>query len=340
MRLRSFTAPTVAQAMRLVRAELGPDAIIVSTQAEGGGPARVTAAIEPAAPAGDPAPAGIAAGKAATEGSAEQALRAIRNGFEFHGVPAVLSQRLCGLAGDALDEGSAKGEPLWALAASLDRRFRFAPLANPGDRARAIALIGPPGAGKTTSVAKLAARAVLAGRRLTVISTDTVRAGGVEQLASVTRILKLEVQVAEDPGALADAVRAAAETGGVLIDTAGANPYDEGEMQRLKTLVTAAKIEGVLVLPAGGDPLEAAEAAAAFADAGASRLLVARLDAARRLGSVLTAVEAGKLAFSEVGTTPHIADGLKPLNPISLARLLLGELISDSQSQEPLKAVS
>ncbi|HYB09167.1 MAG TPA: hypothetical protein VEJ16_05825 [Alphaproteobacteria bacterium] len=342
MRLRSFTAPTLAQAMKLVREELGPDAIIVSTHATNkSAPARVTAAIEPAdesiAATGGASIHGPCARIGGFEKPADHAHRAVRDAFEFHGVPAILAQRLGGFAGDALNSGAAKGEPLLALAAALDRRFRFEPLLGSRGPRRPLILVGPPGAGKTVTVAKLAARAVLAGNRLTVITTDTIRAGGVEQLAAFTKILGVDIQVAEDAGALADAILAgtsgASKADVLLIDTAGVNPYDEGEIAHAKALVDAVDAAAIVVLSAGGDPLEAAEAAVAFAEIGAKRLVMTRIDAARRLASLLTAAEAGKLALSDVGTTPHIANGLSPLNPVSLSRLLIGDLVDDKAEE-------
>jgi flagellar biosynthesis protein FlhF len=344
MRLRSFTAPTIVQAMKLVREALGPDAIIVSTHAANkSAPARVTAAIEPVVDAtekegGDRAHE-TCAHETDFEKSASRAHRIVRDAFDFHGVPAILAQRLGGFAGDALNSGAARGDALLALAASLDRRFRFEPLFDSCGPRRPLILVGPPGAGKTATVAKLAARAVLAGKRPAVITTDTVRAGGVEQLAAFTKILDIDIQVAEDTGALADAVLAGSSAGNkpdvLLIDTAGANPYDDEEIARVKALVNEAGAAAILVLSAGGDPLEAAEAAVAFSDVGAKRLVMTRIDAARRHASLLTAAEAGKLALSNVGTTPHIANGLAPLNPVSLARLLIGDLIEDKSSATP-----
>ena len=79
----------------------------------------------------------------------------------------------------------------------------------------------------------------------------------------------------------------------------------------------------MLVLPAGGDAAESAEAAAAFARAGARALIATRLDTARRLGGLLCAVQAGPMALLAAGASPRIADPLHPINPVSLARLLL-----------------
>ena len=91
-------------------------------------------------------------------------------------------------------------------------------------------------------------------------------------------------------------------------------------------MITVADLDVILVLPAGYDCEEAAETAKVFAGIGARRLLITRLDAARRLGSVLVAADVARLKFCDLSMTPHVADGLRPLNPVSLARLLLPEI--------------
>jgi flagellar biosynthesis protein FlhF len=91
----------------------------------------------------------------------------------------------------------------------------------------------------------------------------------------------------------------------------------------------------VLVLPAGGDAREAAEAAAAFTALRPTRIIVTRLDCARRFGGLLAAAENGRLAFTEAGTTAQIAHGLTALNPVAIARLLLRDPLS-AQNDLPL----
>ncbi len=76
------------------------------------------------------------------------------------------------------------------------------------------------------------------------------------------------------------------------------------------------------MLPGGLHPAEAAELAAAFAEAGAALLIATRLDQARRLGGVLAAADAGRLALAEAGMGPGAADGLAPLTPALLAERL------------------
>jgi flagellar biosynthesis protein FlhF len=79
----------------------------------------------------------------------------------------------------------------------------------------------------------------------------------------------------------------------------------------------------VLVMPAGLDPAEAADQAVAFAEAGASLLIVTRLDIARRLGGIVAAAATARLPLTEAGIGPGAADGLVRLTPATLADRLM-----------------
>lgn len=297
MRLRTFTASSMSEAMALVRGELGPDAIIVSADSADG-VTSVVAAIET-----EEMPP--MRGDAFTD--------AIHVALVNHGVLPRLSERLVmAAAGLGADSG------VRALAAALGGLLRFQPVAT-----GRIALVGPPGAGKSLACAKLATRAVLTGERVRVVTTDTVRPGATEQLAALTRILGLDLLVASSPEELRRIVGADDDHELVLIDTAGVNPYDHAERGEIADLVAAAAAEPVLVLPAGGDVYDTVELARAFAAIGCRRLLPTRIDIACRLGSLVSAADAADLAFAELGVSASVANGLKRATPVALARLLL-----------------
>lgn len=319
MRLKSFHAKTMADAMKQVRAALGDDAIIVATREEEGGGVRVTAAVEEddAGPIRDhdhhhprhpakPAEPEIDVGEVVAET------------LHRHGVPAALSEPLIDAAA-----GLDTDDPTLALGAALDQMFTFNPLAEARMSGKPLVLVGPPGNGKTLTVAKIAARAVLKNKKVGVITTDTIRAGGVDQLVAFTRLLKVKLTTVEDPDALAGAFQVHREADLVIVDTAGRNPFDEGEMGDLKEFLEVAETEPLVLLPAGMDAFEAADTAAAFKALGARRILPTRLDIARRLGSLLVAAYRTRMAFCEAGVAPKVIDGLTPLNPVGLARLMM-----------------
>jgi flagellar biosynthesis protein FlhF len=309
MRLRTFSAPTMSTAMREVRAALGPDAVIVATQrGRGGKGVRVTAAIEEAERPEDGAR--LERGEA---GSIEPVLGAA---LAFHGTPLQLAGRLIDAA---LIHG---GTPGSALAGGLRRLFAFKPLPGPHAPQRLI-LVGPPGVGKTVTAAKLALRVARARRPLVLITTDGFRAGGVDQLAALARVMDHEVRAVEGPEGLRVALADVAADVVVLIDSAGVNPFQIRAMGDLAEVIEAAGAEPLLTIAAGGDVDEAADIAASFGAIGAQRLIVTRLDAARRLGALLAAADGGRFAFSDAGVSPHIADGLEVLTPLLLARHLI-----------------
>jgi len=182
---------------------------------------------------------------------------------------------------------------------------------------------GPPGAGKTLTVARLATRLVLAGGAPLIITTDGKRAGATEQLAAFTKLLGINLIVACHPVTLGRALARRGDAAPVLIDTAGSNPFDPTDSEELAALATTAGAAPVLVLPGGMDTAESADLAAAYATTGATAMVATRLDLTRRLGSILAAASVGHLALTEAGIGPGAADGLVPLTPAFLAERLM-----------------
>lgn len=323
MRVRSFNAATMTEAMAQVRAALGPDAIIVSThRSRRGRGVQITAALDEPQADRD-----LSASLARTD-EPETATEAnpLHDMLDYHGVPVRLRTRLIACAGDMPTP-----DPTTALAGALDSYFSFANRADP--TAAPVMLVGPPGVGKTVCVAKLAARSVLQGGGVAVATTDTVRAGAIAQLEAYTSLLEQPLLMADSPGELRRAVAAKADSS-LVVDSPGTNPFDDQEMSDLAAFVKTAKVEPVLVLTASADPAEAAETAEQFARIGCRRLIVTRLDAARRIGAMLTAALAGDLAFTEVSITASVAQGLRPLNPMSLSRVLTRDPQASADPQE------
>lgn len=286
MRVRIYQAPNIGAAMAMVREELGPDALILSSQAFEDG-VEVTAAFEPA-----PCP----------PDQAEAAQYEVD--WPWHGVQHGLASRLsAGL-----------------LTARLEAEFVFSSL--PCERsASTLLLVGPPGAGKTMTTARLATRLKLAGQNPHVITADGRRAGAAEQLAAFTRLLGLTLIVADTPTQLARAIARRPDRAPTLIDTPGLNPFEPADRDYLIQCHAVAKAQMALVLPAGLDPGEAAEMAAAFKELGAAYLIATRLDQSRRLGGVLAAAASG-LTLTDAGVSAGVVESLQPISPSFLAERL------------------
>lgn len=320
MQTRIFTGPDRDAAVARLRAELGEDAIILDVDAPPGGPARVVAAAgtpRPEAPtraqAGAPRrPADAAPG--AEPGHTQAERSALATLLARHNVPAGLAARMLRseLAGDRL----AASLPA-ALAANLE--FARLPV---GAAASRVLVAGPAGAGKTATCAKLAARILLAGGQPCLASTDDWRVGGAEQLRRYAEAMGCAFEEATKPQDLvALASRLPAGTA-LVVDTPGIDPTDVAEIDALAGWCAALRVAPILVLPAGLDADEAADTALGFAALGATTLVASRVDAARRLGGILSAADAASLALAAAGNSPRIADGLVDLDARALADLM------------------
>lgn len=327
MKIKTYTAPTMSEAMDQVRHELGENAIIVSSQRLGTGAGiRLTAAIEETAVDND-----------IEKLYGEQPQRSgfqetVQETLEYHGLPEQLIEKII-----MHIKESKKKSKLVAFASALDTVFNFRPLPEQL-RGQAFMITGAAGAGKTVITGKLATRACLSGRKVGIISADSVRAGATEQLVAFTNILDVSLLKARSPENLRSHVKTLRKTCDIIfIDMPAFNPFQPADMDYLASYIQAADALPILVMPAGVDPNESAETAEAFADAGVVYLLATRLDAARRFGGVLAAADVGNLTICEASMSQNVARGLSPINAVSLARLLL---MSSEESDSATRKIS
>jgi len=121
---------------------------------------------------------------------------------------------------------------------------------------KVLMLVGPTGVGKTTSIAKLAARySFLMQKRYKVglVVLDTYRIGAVEQLMQYARMMKLSIETVVDPPEFTNALNSLSHCDYILIDTMGSSPYDKGKIEKIYECLeandTSYKIDVVLVVP-------------------------------------------------------------------------------------------
>ncbi|MDA5193009.1 flagellar biosynthesis protein FlhF [Govanella unica] len=313
MRLKTFSANSMQDAMAQVRKSLGPDAIIISSrERDESGLVHVTAALD-REPVAERAPPTAARGPHLVS-PPDDALRLL---LAHHRLPEDVHNAILKSAAVIDDD-----DPVMALAAAFDGLLHFLPFE---DRPiRPLMLIGAPGAGKTVTLAKLAADAILAGRSVAIITADTLRAGAIDQIRTYAKILEIPAVTAATPQALADAVREAeaADHDLILIDTPGINAYDRDDLATLQSMLDAIDAEPVLVAAAGMDAVEAHEFSMLYADLGCRRFIATKLDTARRFGSLLAFSHGGPLAIAGATASPFIGDRLSSLNPVSMARLI------------------
>ena len=199
----------------------------------------------------------------------------------FGGDAAIVQHRM--LQG----EGGRVMEIVAARAADIDRFRRrltpaplFAPAAPRPARPLVIALVGPTGAGKTTVAAKLAIGAEkLGNRRVGLLTLDTYRVGGLEQLGTYAELAGIPLEVAYHPLEIPEALRRLATCEVIVVDTPGRSPRARELNENWRALLAEVSPDEVhLVLPATLRTDVALAVRAAFAPFGVSHLLPSKLD--------------------------------------------------------------
>jgi flagellar biosynthesis protein FlhF len=244
-------------------------------------------------------------------------------------VPEGLARRLVRYVAERLEPDEA-GRPEAvrdALRRAVEGCLPIAPpiAVVPGTR-RAVALVGPTGVGKTTTVAKLAANFKLAhGLRPGLVTVDTYRIAAVEQLRTYAEIIDLPLAVANTPAEMRKAIDSLGAVDLVLIDTAGRSPRDEVKIRELADFLAEARPDEVhLVLSATSGERSLRAAVERFAAVRADRLILTKLDEADGLGVVLAVVGQADRPVSYLTTGQAVPDDIEPADRARLARLILG----------------
>ncbi|HEY4112670.1 MAG TPA: hypothetical protein VGM17_01300, partial [Rhizomicrobium sp.] len=347
MQLRTILARDMREALATMRAEMGENAVIVGSQKGRDGGVIVRAALDHTEETGQQTFAEANAPAAETDAAAaldapvsleevqraamlrrlrgERGSTATAKNFSRPELLSLLRghrapESLVSEIAQAAEQGGLTDMTL-ALASALDRRMKTAPI--DFTTQATFLLVGPNGAGKTAVVAKLAAHARLAGRKVKLIATDASGAGAVARLEAFAGHLNAECKVIESAEVLAKLVAGFAnENVTAIIDTAGFDPRNGKARAAFGAL---AKIEGVQTLgivSATADAEELAEIAGALSSLGAQSLIVTGLDLVRRLGGVAAAATSS-LPIAQITRSPYVAAGLETLTPLSLARALI-----------------
>jgi flagellar biosynthesis protein FlhF len=358
LRVKSYFAASVEAAVDKARQEMGPEAMILQSRATGPEARRlgayevVVGSAEGSGPERDAEPAGTNANGVADRFAAEVAelrrqLDGMRRAIARSGLAAprwllpssAWSEAFSALvaadvSGDLAQEmvesvhagGAGPGDWRRALAREMASRFQVSPVLGRGPAGpRAVALVGPPGAGKTTTLVKLALSQGISQRRpVQVFSADTYRVAAAEQLRSYTAILGVAFQVFETIGALAQALGTARDKELILIDTPGygfADMEDSADLARW--LGSRPDIETHLVLTASMKSADLMRVVDAYETFKPQRLLFTRLDETESFGPVFgEAVRLGR-PLSFFGTGQRIPEDLAAASKDLVVNLIL-----------------
>ena len=195
----------------------------------------------------------------------------------------------------------------------------------PGQR-RLVALVGPTGVGKTTTIAKLAGNFHLRDRRrVGLITVDTYRIAAVEQLRTYADIIDLPMEVVSTPREMRQAVERLADLDLILMDTAGRSPRDEVKIQELTCMLTEAEADEVhLVLSSVSSVENMKKTARQFADVGVTSLVLTKLDEATGLGNLVPLMRSCRLPLSYVTNGQNVPDDIAAADRRRLTRSILG----------------
>ena len=195
------------------------------------------------------------------------------------------------------------------------------------DRPRTIALVGPTGVGKTTTIAKLAATFKLKqNKQVGLITMDTYRIAAVDQLKTYASIIGVPLHVVTAPEQMADAVRQCAGCDVVLIDTAGRSQRDDPRLEELRSFLEAADPhETHLVLSSTCTQRVLEDTIERFSKIDTDRIIFTKLDEAVTLGVVLNVLRKVEKRLSYMTTGQEVPHQIEPGRGDRLAELVLGE---------------
>jgi flagellar biosynthesis protein FlhF len=190
---------------------------------------------------------------------------------------------------------------------------------------RLVALIGPTGVGKTTTIAKLAANYRLREkRRVGLITVDTYRIASVEQLRTYADIIDLPMEVVTTPREMREARSRLADMDLILMDTAGRSPHDDVRIQELKSMLTEARADEVhLVLSSVTSASGLTKLVKRFSVVGPTSMVLTKLDETTALGNILPILKSGALPLSYVTNGQDVPDDIEAANRHRLARMVL-----------------
>ena len=239
------------------------------------------------------------------------------------------------LAADIISSAAKDGSPEFLrddmavrerIRMELRKRTRvIEPDASSFGRARVVALVGATGVGKTTNLAKLAARSALnQGKRVALLTADTYRVAAADQLSKYANIIGMPIKVIHDATEMAKARKEFSDYDVVYMDTAGGSQFNTKQVQELKLVLTAAQPdETYLVLAANTQYEDMKSMAANFGCLKPNGIIFTKLDETRRFGPLLSLLAETSAPLAYLSTGQNVPDDLLAAHPGMIANLVL-----------------
>lgn len=373
MKVKTYRAPTLAEALAEAKSDLGIEAVIVQTRRirQGGflgmlatevfeviaavDPEAVKAKLQAARQRETPAKQSVTDDTkllavhlelAGMRKTLETAMASIHNA-SAHKATAPVSERtnsplmlwarkndIESIAADTLLSGLSQSDTAERCREALKARvlpyFQKTEgiLVRPG-YCKIVAMIGPTGVGKTTTVAKLAANFALREKvRVALITADTYRIAAVEQLRTYSDLIGIPIEVVYTPQDMQDALHRQRDKQLILIDTAGRSPANQPQMLELETLMAVDNsIEKHLVLSATTKFTECLDAVRRFQVSNPQKYLFTKIDEACNMGTVFSLMHHVPRPISYIATGQNVPDDIELAKPERLTTLMLRGLL-------------
>lgn len=321
----------MAHALRLIKADWGEDAVILSTRkikGPTGEPSlEITVALDP-----------IIGGQTTTlpSRSFAESLPRVAEGvvrhtyavntrqaeslLEQHGLNKDVAQRLTKAMTALADTGFNTQD---ALEMVLSKMLRFSTPAVALPHATPLVFLGPTGAGKTTTLAKLAVRAKGQKKSVGLITLDTYKIGALEQFDIYADALQADPWVVRRAEDMENALLACADKDYVFIDTPGINPFEQSRLEAMYGLLHSGQAHVALVLPANLNLLELNGLPKAFGALQPRSLIFSKLDETAQMGGLINAALSSNLPLCFATDGQRVPHDLLELDAASLAKRLL-----------------
>jgi flagellar biosynthesis protein FlhF len=368
VRVKTYRASTMAEALTEVKRDLGTEAVILQTRRlrQGGimgmlatEIVEVTAAVDPDSSARSRPAVAVSSCERPRFEMVEEDAKLMAVHLELANMRKTLETALSAMKPVAPILMEKKDSPLWqwvgkndiepkaaeALLQGISNEYQFNAdecqrrlrerlrsyfrktegiVIRPG-QCKVMALVGPTGVGKTTTVAKLAANFALREKMsVALITSDTYRIAAVDQLKTYADLIGIPIEVVYTPQELKNALALHRDKQLILIDTAGRSPANQPQMAELETLLAVdANIEKQLVLSATTKFTECLDAVQRFQVSNPQKYLFTKIDEACNLGTVFSLMYHAPKVLSYITTGQNVPDDIELADADRLATLML-----------------
>ena len=329
MQLKRYEAPTIKEALRRIKTELGADAVIFSSRqiTSNNNPLNKYVEVMAAVERNDTVQCMYEPGSCFGDVQMESCVPLFSNYLKNLLLAGFNHETAWFLIGEASSEYHKAGKNKSFKNILLDRISAHIPVAGPvslnGNEKKIIAFIGPTGVGKTTTLAKIAARFSIAGSvKVKIITMDTYRIAAAQQLSIYGRIMGLPVNVAASPAELKKEIMADDNTNLVLIDTAGRNFLDIKMIDDLKKWINKyEEIASHILLSATTWQDVIIKTIERFNNSRVDRIIITKIDESPSIGHLYNCLMSAKKPVSYLTIGQKVPEDIKPATSDLLASI-------------------